>query len=290
MIIVRIVGGLGNQMFQYAFGLALSQRLNTKLILDENDFVLYKLRQFQLNKFPVNLNLINDSLSKIFRVDRQKNIFQKVYYTILKRILGYTYCKEPFHKFWKESSQIKDKTYLEGFWQSEKYFDNIAHTISECFRYNNKNAKALDYLKIIKETESVFLHVRRGDYVSDINANKVHGTCSEEYYNKALSFFQGRSSNYTYFVFSDDISYVREYMFLELKNKIFIELNSDCEDIDLEELALMYNCKHAIIANSTFSWWGAWLINNDNKIIAAPIKWFSEDNETDLIPNTWIRF
>nr|BFD25167.1 MAG: hypothetical protein JST_4580 [Candidatus Parcubacteria bacterium] len=139
----------------------------------------------------------------------------------------------------------------------------------------------------ITESESIFVHIRRGDYVSNSAANKFLGLCPLDYYERAVKFMRGKVKNPRFFIFSDDISWVQDY--LKIEDAVYV---SDGNLQDFEELALMSQCRHGVVANSSFSWWGAWLISNPTKIIIAPKQWFANDkaDDSDLIPPNWLRF
>ena len=138
----------------------------------------------------------------------------------------------------------------------------------------------------MQQVNAVSVHVRRGDYVNNKNANAFHGVCSPEYYRKAIELIAKRVDSPKYFVFSDDIEWVKEH--IEIPNAVFV---SQKDIADHEELVLMSKCKHAIIANSSFSWWGAWLNANPNKLVIAPKQWVSDSrvNTVDAIPAEWVR-
>jgi hypothetical protein len=291
MIIIRIYGGLGNQMFQYAFGYAISKKLNSRLIIDALDFKNYKIRKFKLPYFPIKFEYISQEDIAIFRHENKTPIIKNIFYKFKKLILNYKYVKEPYYHFWPNYNQIKSCSYLDGYWQSEDYFIKYDKELRECFNYKNTNPAAINYLKKIQSTESVFIHIRRGDYISNEAAYKVHGICSDDYYNTAIKIIESKCSKINYFIFSDDIDFVKKNMFKYFDNKTFIELDANDDSTDIEELALMASCKHAIIANSSFSWWGAWLIDNSEKVIIAPQKWFADPAiKTDgRLPKSWIK-
>jgi len=255
MIISKIQGGLGNQLFQWAYGKFLSIKYKTELFLDLN-FYKYQIgntpRDFELIKFP---NFIYNPPTP-----NNKKTIQ---------------ISDDFN--YKELSYDNNHNYyLNGYWQSEKYFKNISDTIKNELRPTNEILEKLNS-KIKKK--SVSLHVRRTDY---IDSNGFHPTQPIEYYNNALNII----GNYNQIlIFSDDISWCKNN--LKYENSIFIENQTSIED-----LWLMSLCEHNIIANSSFSWWGAWLNNNENKKVIAPKKWFGEHanlNTDNIIPDNWIK-
>jgi len=255
MIITKIQGGLGNQVFQWAYGKSLSIMYNNELFLDTtyyNNQLGDTPRKYELNKFP---NLKYDSSNygnkKIIEVSDNFN------YKELPYDDNYSY-------------------YLNGYWQSEKYFLNVSDIIRNELRPDDET---LEKLKVKVKENSVSLHIRRTDYIT---SNGFHPVQTIEYYDKALEIIGEYNQ---IFVFSDDISWCKDN--LKYNNIFFVE-NQD----NIEDLWLMSLCTHNIIANSSFSWWGAWLNQNQNKIVIAPKNWFGESsglNQSDIIPNKWIK-
>ncbi len=289
MIITNIYGGLGNQMFQYALGRKLSILRNEKLKLDIGNFEKYDLRDYLLNNFYIKGKIIEKNKTKKYKIENHyiKYIFKKLKkYNINFRPSVY-YEKKEF--IYDENIYKSNAIYYEGYWQSFKYFDDIRDVLLQDFRLRKSlNQQNQNILNKIKSSESVSLHIRRGDYVNNPHTNKVHGLCNLEYYKMAVNIINQRVNNPIFFIFSDDLEWVKEN--LRLFNKsIFVDIN----DIKTPyyDLELMRYCKHNIIANSTFSWWGAWLNQNINKIVIAPKIWLSskEINLYDLIPKNWIK-
>ena len=282
MIISKLKGGLGNQMFQYAIGRQLSLLNKDNLFLDKeallnNTNLIYTKRDYELNIFKLSSKDLNfNNLTKFINKIKQK-------IKPLKIII------ESSSEYNKSILKHTGNLLLDGYWQSEKYFKNIEYQIREDFAFKNKpNEINANILEKIRQSNSISLHIRRGDYVYNLNTNKVHGICSTEYYDQGISIIQSKVSNPQFFIFSDDIEWVK-------KNHRF---NSEPDYIDFnkgkdsfEDMRLMSNCKHCIIANSTFSWWAAWLNTNPEKIVIAPKKWFNDAtiNTQDLIPETWIK-
>jgi len=256
MIICRLQGGLGNQMFQWAFGKSLSKKYNMPLFLDislYNNQVGVTKREFSLNKFPnlkYDINIPN--VHKVYRIS-DNFIFRE-------------------YNISNQSSY-----YLDGYWQSEKYFKDIEDIIKEELQPSNESLEKFSKLPI--NENNVSIHIRRTDYVT---SNGYHPVQSIEYYQKALNII-GEYDNI--FVFSDYINWCKTN--LTFDNMIFIEGFDDVED-----LWLMSLCKNNIIANSSFSWWAAWLNQNPNKKVISPKNWFGKQtnlNDSDIIPETWIK-
>jgi hypothetical protein len=290
VIISNIIGGLGNQMFQYAAGRALSLKLRVSLKLDTRDFVGYQLHQgFELNTlFNCSSEIASDSdLTVVMGWQRAKFVRRVLRRPQLKNLRYKSFVVEPQILYWSGINQVEGNSYLYGHWQSEKYFIEFAENIRRDFifklPFSEKNAEVA---KHIAQVNAVSMHIRRGDYVTNIK-NSFIGTCSLEYYQKAITNIKVEVNAPVFFVFSDDIDWAKNNLNLD-KSTVFIGHNKSIESYN--DMRLMSLCKHNIIANSTFSWWGAWLNSNPNKIVIAPRQWFANgQDDTDLIPSTWIR-
>lgn len=272
MIITKIYGGLGNQMFQYAIGRSLSINKNKKLYLESSSFSSYKLRNYQLDIFNINVSIINRFYLKFL-----------LFFKLAKKVKE----QEPFFK--KDGEiPLGHIIFLDGYWQCEDYFKDIRKELLEDFKLkvdlDSENKKILN---LIKSKNSVSLHVRRGDYVENSKTNQVHGTCSLDYYKKAIEYIKKNVKNPHFFIFSDDIDWCKENIKLRKEESFFVDINSP--EKGYFDLELMKNCKHFIIANSSFSWWGAWLSENSKKIIIAPKQWLRSKDEGELVPKSWIR-
>jgi Glycosyl transferase family 11. len=291
MIISNIFGGLGNQMFQYAIGRYLSCVHQVPLKLDTMAFENYTLRKYRLGGYSVHADMASVSDITHVRFHDRVNILRALGTAYEYRLPYYrrsTY-REPHFSYDHNILKCKSDVYLVGYWQSEKYFKDIETQIREDFTLlpppDHRNAEMAD---IIQSCESVNLHVRRGDYISNPAANAYHGTCSPEYYKKAIHIIENRIQKPHFFIFSDDPVWVRENMNTGYPTTI-VDINGP--ESDREDLRLMSLCKHHIIANSSFSWWGAWLSSNPDKMVIAPNKWFNDPriNTRDLVPSSWIR-
>jgi hypothetical protein len=178
--------------------------------------------------------------------------------------------------------------YLDGYWQTEKYFREIENVIRREFSFKAEpNSQNAEMANGIRHVNAVAVHVRRGDYVHDPHTNQLHGTCPLEYYREAARLIASQASKPHFFVFSDEPDWVTVNLDLEWPTTFVSQNNLEN---GYEDLRLMALCQHHIIANSSFSWWGAWLANSGG-IIVAPKKWSnSADPDTrDLIPNGWVR-
>lgn len=291
MIITRLKGGLGNQMFQYAHGRALSLTRKDILKLDLEGYKdqpsIDTPRQFALSPFqieaaiaiPEEIRTIRFPLGTLSRTSEfLKKIFSKI----------------------SGDYDMQNRGYLNGFWTNEKYFKDIRETLLADFSlkipFGTEATKVIDSIKTT-DNQSVSLHVRRGDYVTNPHAAQHHGSCSAEYYEQALRVITEKipAGAISLFVFSDDIAWVKENMHSLFSNTLSgrgsITYVSNPNISNCEEILVMSTCIHHIIANSTYSWWGAWLGTAEDAINIAPKQWTVRNNNrtSKIIPPTWIK-
>jgi len=288
MIISKLTGGLGNQMFQYAVGRHLAIKNNSVLKLDISEFRNYKLRNYDLSWFNIQENIatFEDLSHVLFPSDKTAHKVTKYIKMKIANVQQIQYVKEQDTNFHPEILTHNDNTYLDGYWQSEKYFSDIEDIIRKEFTVKSKPDPINEfYLGEIRDCESVSVHVRRGDYVSNPTTAQVHGFLGLEYYQKALSIILENTDRPHFFVFSDDPEWAEG----NIKTDAPITYVKYNGAKNYEDLRLMSACKHHIIANSSFSWWGAWLSPDREKIVIAPRRWFKSDrlNARDLIPESW---
>ncbi len=275
MIIVRLKGGLGNQMFQYALGRVLALKNGTKLLLDVEDLknkanVLYggfPARTFCLDVFNIEAKVMHGGLS-IWRHLFLKNIIESGF------------------EFNPKTLAVGPEAYLDGWWQSPKYFAGYENIIKKDFSLKKEPAPNIKELaEEIERGNSVCLHARRTDYVG----NKYHEVIGPEYYQNALSIIRERGEIDKIYVFSDDINWCRQNMSFEYPT-VFVGEEYRGEK-DEGHLYLMRKCKYFAIANSSFSWWGAWLSEREGKIVVCPKQWFGDPSLETIhrIPKDWIR-
>ncbi len=274
MPIVKIYGGLGNQLFQYSFAYVADKKLNEGIVLD--------LSQFTQAEWPV-FNLFNLKISAQKTISfNEKNYFHRQLSKICRRIkfIKYNFFKEetPF-SFYDRNQIIRNKTYYDGYFSNYKYFDDYRNELINLYVPNFEfDSKSLELLKQIENSNSVAVHFRRGDYV------KIGCTINNNYYKKAIDLLENKNENYTYFVFSNDLDFAKKAI-MECSNNIKI-VPIEIEDgkyKDMIEFFLMKNCKNHIIANSTYSWWAAYLANHDDKVIAPEVKQWNKD----FYPTEW---
>lgn len=295
MIIVQLYGGLGNQMFQYAFGTHLASINNAELIFDLS-YVQSKLpfkkwttpMKYELDIFPnINANLNSNIFSSKFMYPFAK----------LEYILKSKFYKKKYNYLYEESIDFnpifldfKDNTYVFGNFQSEKYFLNIRDKIRTDFQFKKITDDVnLNHIQKIQNCNSVSIHIRRGDYVSiQKNASKFIAL-DIQYYENAIKKINSLISNPIFFIFSDDVDWVKQNLKSEFEMHYIS--NNNTKTTSYIDMHLMSMCQHNVIANSTFSWWAAWLNANENKIIISPSKWFHhfDVKMDDILPETWLR-
>ncbi len=269
MIIANLTGGLGNQMFQYAFGRATAERNKTTLKLHFTNALLNTPREFELDLFNITASLATeDDLNKMNIM--QNPILNRVFYLLDER-LGIQFNRhittERVPYTYNDSYlQIPDNRYLQGYWSHSEYFEHIRDILMKEFTpkkpLDEKNQKIVEQMR---KSNSISLHVRRGDYITNKTGPTFVGI---EYYKKTIKDMNNKVKNPYYFVFSDDITWCKESLSSILPDVTFIDHNTARNSY--KDLILMSNCKHNITANSTFSWWAAWLNPNKNKIIISP--------------------
>jgi hypothetical protein len=280
MIVVKLMGGMGNQMFQYAFGKLIASKYNKELILDLS-FLLNKnqepgfvYRDYDLGIFKLDVKTVNH-----FDLDSS--------FIMLDEPDEHPYVPE-FLDLYKYIP--KDKNfYISGYFQKHEYVKHIREQLLEDFKLNyslNDSSKKL--LKDIQDSNSVCVNIRRTDYITNKNALEFHGVYGTEYFNKAVVELNKKTSNPKYFIFSDDMEWCEENLKFEHD---YTFVSHDYKGLKFGQyLYLMSACKNFIIPNSSFAWWAAWLNDNEEKIVITPKKWFKDGamRTEGLKPETWI--
>ncbi|MDG4476035.1 alpha-1,2-fucosyltransferase [Thiovibrio frasassiensis] len=291
MIILRLSGGLGNQMFQYAFGRATSRHLGVEMLLEVSDPTLSIHNGFELDRvFNIDVRIATESDMRAVlgwqRLDVVRKIIKKIGLAsfFLNRCIV-----EPHFYYSHAMRHVPDGTFLCGYWQSEKYFADESECIRDEFRFREPPSgvnKELVQEIAASNGAAISLHVRRGDYVHNQAVSQVHGSCSLAYYRAAIQRVLEQVQNPFFYVFSDDIEWVRTHLEMPFPHR-FIAHNRD--KLSCEDMRLMSLCQHHIIANSSFSWWGAWLNPAPEKIVVAPKNWFADEcRPHDLFPWGWV--
>jgi hypothetical protein len=279
MIITKIKGGLGNQLFQYAAGRNIS--INKKIILklDISDFTKYKNSGFNLSNFKININYSNFEDIKNFFFFKSKiiNFFLKKisnrFFSFLNSLLVKNYYYEK--NFFIKKIDKYSECYLDGYWINHNYFKNIRSVLINEIKLKKINKKLNKLIKEIKKTScnSVSIHFRYGDY-KDKSLKKEVGLLNSQYYVDAINYIKKYIRNPKFFIYSDEIEIVKKKFYFNNLNHVFVEGFKNYED-----LISMSCCKHNIIANSTFSWWAAWLNENRNKTVICPLTWVNKNSK-----------
>jgi len=289
-ITVRIQGGFGNQLFQYAAGRSLALQTGASLFLNAWEYQSPVCRKYELGKLK-----ISDRQTSRFRGDWEIKLRRRRYAPLrwlleaMQSPLGYRRIIDARQGFEARLATLTGNLYLDGYWHSERYFADIREQLLQEFTFKEAPTPAnADYLARILSQNAVCVHLRRGDYVAQAHFNARFGVCELPYYQSAIACLQPRLRNPAFFVFSDDPAWVSaNFPRLDAMTLVTHNVGKD----DAEDLRLMMNCKHFIIANSTFSWWAAWLGRCPEKIVIAPKRWFAspEESDRDLVPETWLR-
>jgi len=290
MLVVRVLGGLGNQMFQYAAGRALALEVGQPLALDVSGFAGYGLHQ------GYELDSVFDCAAPLATRDDLRGMLGWQAGQFAKRLLARpglaplrrrNFIVEPHFHYWPGLRSVPADGYLSGYWQSEQYFKAHEQVIRRDFTFRGElSDRNRAVAEEIAQCNAISLHIRRGDYVHDPKTNTVHGLCSLDYYQAATRHMSGAVDRPAFFVFSDDIAWAKSNLKIGFPCH-FIDHNQgphSCND-----MRLMSACRHHIIANSSFSWWGAWLNPRTDKIVVAPKAWFANGTDvSDLFPKEWV--
>ena len=289
MIIIMLSGGLCNQMFQYALYCRLQELGKCVKIDDKRGFIgdpngrLPRLREV----FGIDYDVASEKEIKDM-LDSHKDVI-----SIAKRKLFGRKSKRYQEQdgLYDEKVLLGDDIYLDGYWQSEKYFDSektISRLKSE-FSFEEKNIlvnpDTIELLERIDNTESVSVHIRRGDYLNPGTVENHGGICTDAYYKRAMEYMLEKKPEAEFYLFSNDIEWVKKQDFGEKSHVVEIEEESG----DVAELFLMSRCHNHILANSSFSWWSAWINDRDDKVIIAPSKWANLKNMEDIYTDRMIR-
>lgn len=290
MIVINLMGGLGNQMFQYALGRQLSLLNQTELLLDYNFLNTagaHIKRDYELDIFPIKARIATAKELKPYQRLQHNRLFR-----LLRRkaptLLTHHLIAEKTHAFDPEVLTSPDHSWLTGFWQTENYFIQIEEVIRSDFEFLPPLSELNKTLaEKICSCESLSIHIRRGDYTQP-KTLEFHGLCSPEYYYKAVDVISRRTRIEQLFIFSDDPEWVKENLKFDFP-ATYISHNTGKNSF--EDMRLMSLCKHNIIANSSFSWWGAWLNANKKKIVIAPKTWIANKqiDTKDVVPLNWIK-
>jgi hypothetical protein len=298
MVIVQITGGLGNQLFMYAAGRRLSLHHRTPLKLDISAFEAYTLRSYLLDRFGVAQDIATPEeiaalKSRALAQTQQQGTRSWDIRSLLQlrsqagRSAVFSADDSLAGTYLPEILSTPPDVYLQGYWQSERYFKPIEQVIRDDLRFNNElSGENLALAQNIASVDAVSLHIRRGDYASNPHLNRLLGLLPLEYYQRASLAIAKALPSAHFFVFSDDPDWAKDHLRLG-RPASFVAHNGPTAPH--EDLRLMSLCRHHIVANSSLSWWGAWLCGNAAKIVIAPAQWFAQVPMPDLVPASWRR-
>ena len=288
MIIVQLKGGFGNQLFQYAAALSLGKYHNVPVKVDISllnipDALIGTTRAFDLLSIQHSIEVASKAETNAVKGNKLMQYLQKFLPHYKRNIY-----KEVAFNYDQHFLETGNKIYLKGYRQSEKYFESITNEIKKIFSIKEELIKDASNVALpIQSENSISIHIRRGDYTNAAML-EYHGVQGIEYYNQAISFIKEKIANPKFYVFSDNINWVQENLNLNEEAHL---ITVDESPTSITDFYLMSCCKHNIIANSTFSWWAAYLNPNPDKLIIAPKRWFNKANydTKDLIPSSWIQ-
>lgn len=284
MIATHLFGGLGNQLFQFGTGLALAERRGVELRLDARYFDVPRADALCIHHFGHRTpDIERKRLPAMRHAGLLPYIRDKVQGTDWKVYRESTLGFDP------AVMDLPDGTYLKGYWQTSRYFADYADLVRNHLQIvTPPTPENVAVMKSQDKTFAVSLHVRRGDYVSNAKFNATHGTCDLDYYARAAHHIADLvDEDVTFYAFSDEPDWVSENLKLPFKMEI---VSHNGVDLNYEDIRLMSRCRHHIIANSSFSWWGAWLNGDPDKTVIAPRQWFADPSmqDHDLVPEDWV--
>jgi len=288
MIVSAITGGLGNQLFQYAAARALSIRLASPIKLETTWYQHSPDRKYHLDLFRIHATVASTFEERYFALLKSRKVIKGFEMARNAGIpVGFTALVDKHQGFDERVLTVKGNVYMNGHWQSERYFCSISQLIRyELTLITEPDAVNRVMIEKMDSCEAVVLHVRRGDYVKNTSTNAYHGVCGLDYYEKAIDKLLLQVNVPHFFIFSDDPEWTSENLKLPYVST-YVTHNTGKQDY--EDLRLMSRGKHFIVANSSFSWWGAWLSNNPTKNVIAPKQWFKSTafSGKDLAPDAW---
>ncbi|THD43820.1 MAG: alpha-1,2-fucosyltransferase [Bradyrhizobium sp.] len=292
-VCMRIHCGLGNQLFMAALGLRLAQERKVRLIFDASAYLPREAdRTYQLTNFSIAATTLSAPEKKGFA--RSPLRFLNPQYRLAKRLASmrrHNFVRQRIWEFDHDVVKVVAPVYLEGYWQTERYFSNVEGLIRQQFQLRQPiTERRREWVKSIARAgaSAVSLHVRRGDYVTQAQSGGALWLCPAEWYASAMTAIAEQIEAPQFFVFSDDPGWARANL-PDTWPRNFIE--PDADGRDFEDLYVMSTCRHHVIPNSTFSWWGAWLNPRRDKTVIAPLKWFTTQSidTSDMTPANWRR-
>ena len=290
MKIVKLKGGLGNQMFQYSFAKALEKMTNDSIKLDlssynhlENDQV----RKPRILKFNISLPIATqEDIANICLMEHENSglNYKSKALVVFEMLFNHRYFFE-IDRSYRNIVALQKYNYYDGYWQSWKHVESVIEEVRKDFTPRaDLNEKTKRFIEEVEKCNSVFLGIRKGDYSLE---EKHYGSYGQDYFSNAMKYIDEKVESPVYYVFSNDIEWVKNNIDFENRHVIVRE-NKDVES-DFEELLIMSSCVHSSIVNRTFYWWGAKLKEHDGKIVIAPKRWFFDKKKIDIVPPQWIK-
>ena len=290
MKIVRFKGGLGNQMFQYAFAKLLECTFQEEVKLDFSAYSSLMddpIRQPRLLKY--NLSLPIATKSEVNNIclfphfgNSQSNFYR--FQILLEKIFNRNYFFEKNRDF-LDINMIGKYCFYDGYWQSYKYIEAVSDIIINDFvpKVDLSN-QTLQFIEYVKNSPTTFVGIRRGDFLDE---QEHYGAISNDYYLNAMGLITSKYPNTNFLIFTNDVEWCKNNMNFA---NYHVEYREKCMQVDdFDELMIMRSCQNAIISNSTFNWWGAYLIDNPEKMVVCPETWFIDDKPINIIPDSWIK-
>lgn len=295
MRIVKLKGGLGNQMFQYAFAKYIEKKWDEKVLLDFSAYGFQtkdEIRVPRIGKFNLSLDAATSKeINEMCLLPHSGNSQSALYKAgiFLEKTVNKKY-------FWETSKTrefipidtIHKYRYFDGYWQSYYYVDEVIDSLNNDFiPKEDISLKSRSFIDTISAQNAIFIGVRKGDYTAKKRQRDHFGSFSSQYYQQAINYICEHTNNPQFYVFSNDIEWCKKNINWGIEDIHYREKEQQHDDF--EELIIMSSCKHAIIVNSTYNWWGAYLIKNKNKIIICPEKWYFDNTKINILPDDWIK-
>lgn len=283
MILVQLKGGLGNQMFQYAAGRSLALKYQAPLLLDTGSYEPKQAGLYALNGLNIQAGIATPADLAAFKQGTVGKVLNRVLPALYRRVY-----KEPHFEYDPRFFDTRPPVYLRGYWQSWRYFEAVQDTLRNDFTFAIPfSQNILNKAAELQAGESIAMHFRRGDY-TDATTAAYHGICEPAYYDAAARYMLTRHPHAKFYIFTNDPAWVKDNLPEGIPYEI---VSGELSHTQYEDLFLMSRCRHQVIANSSFSWWAAWLNTYEKKRVVAPAKWFAAAglDAKDLVPASWHR-
>lgn len=293
MKIVKLKGGLGNQMFQYAFAKNIEMSTEEDVKMDLSAYEVRKnddVRKPRIFDFRIVEKIANQNeIMKMCKINHNYDLLSLQYKlgVQIENIIN------PNYFFMRECKYIPIEEickyqYFDGYWQTWKYIDAVKDQLKKEFVPKKElSSQSKNMIEILKNQNSVFVGIRKGDYNSTWIRKRMYGDFKVQYYIEAMNYICNLVEDPVFYIFSNDIEWVKKYIVLNGFNICYRDIKDQISDF--EEMLIMSSCRHSIIVNSTFYWWAAWLNDYPEKIVVAPDQWFTNGWKDELIPPDWVK-